>query len=232
MKVTIRSGFEKQEASAPGVRVFIDVFRASTTILTLCRREVADILVANDQATINALLSQDYRLVSEVIQGGYDNSPTRLATAPIAGERIALRTTNFTTALEANAAPGPMLIAAYNNLPAVAGWIQAEAPEWVEIIPCGNMISRKHTVEDRDCARLLKAVLESGDPDLPWDFSVVMEEVARVKRDHPERGDHYAQDILFATGYGISAILPRARELEPGLYRVDWRNGKSAGTMI
>lgn len=218
MNIQIRNGYEEPVSNwVPDVRIVIDVFRASTTCLALLEKQPAQCLVANDLTVIQDLLQKSYRLVSEVYDLGIDNSPTLVRSRMGIGERVVLKTTNLTTALEKNYLEAQTLVACFNNMGAVAEHILGKKYREIEIIPAGQMTSQTMAPEDSLCAEMLKARLKCESVQtIPASLLGDWEEVKKT-RNWPQ---HYIEDLELAVQMDISSHVPIVKKIEMGIYEI------------
>lgn len=215
MRVEIRNAFTPPQ-QIPDARVFIDVFRASTTSLALLDAGVDSLLIANDLKLIQKLSQDGYLLVSEVFDLGIDNSPTIVKKRNLQRARAVLKTANLTTAIEKNIFKGPMFIGCFNNIDAIANYIQKENYHSVELIPAGLMAQQIPLLEDSHFAEALKAKLTESpsayDPELLNSHIKKLKE----KEHHP---DHYWDDLALAIQLNISKSVPSIQIEGPNLFR-------------
>ena len=81
MKIHLRNSYEPALPDSD-LTVFVDVFRASTTLCSIMSRPVKKVLGINDYDIIKKHLNEEFILFSEVFNDGYDNSPTIAKTWP------------------------------------------------------------------------------------------------------------------------------------------------------
>lgn len=218
MTVTIRNAFEVSTSDDPDVRIIIDVFRASTTALAVLEKQPQDYLIANDLEILKKLASQGYRVISEVFDLGIDNSPSQVQEKIQMGEKIVQKTANLTTALEKNYYNGPIAIACFNNLSAVAEWVRQNRFQKVEIVPAGLMEFRKETKEDSHCAEQLRAkLIENKEAASPKEILIGNIEELKSKQKWP---DHYLKDLEIAVTLDVSKKIPSVTKVRTGIFKV------------
>jgi phosphosulfolactate phosphohydrolase-like enzyme len=220
MDIRIRNGYDATTSNwVPDVRVIIDVFRASTTSLAILEKEPSRYLVANDLDLIRGLLDQSFRLVSEVYDFGIDNSPTLVRQLVVHGEKIIQKTTNLTTALEANYFDSLVLIGCFNNIDAVVHEIFDRKLARIEIIPAGQMTTKEEAPEDSLCAQMMAEKMSqyfTGSNVNPLSLLGNWEEKKKT-RDWPQ---HFIEDIELAVQLNISKAVPMVRKIQAGLFEV------------
>ena len=208
MHITIRNAFDlASKRNLPEVRIFIDVFRASTTTLALLDAGVKTLLIANSLDLIENLSRQGYLVVSEVFHLGLDNSPTLIKKLASPPDKAVLKTANLTTAIEANAFEGTMLIAAFNNLTAIQSHLKAHHFKNIEIIPAGHMNTALPTFEDTHCAEVLaRSLIE----DRPAHSNIyALSKHIEFKTLEKPRKPHFLGDMALAVALDTSAAVPK-----------------------
>jgi 2-phosphosulfolactate phosphatase len=152
------------------VLVVIDQIRASTTITTLLDLGVGELLLAGNVTAARrmareheALLAGEWR--ARKPKGfDFDNSPSRLVRADVAGRRIVLSTTNGTAVLHRVRAARHVLIGALRNARAcarAATAIAAREGVGVRIVCAGRY--RRFVLEDAYAAgAILERVLDEA----------------------------------------------------------------------
>ncbi len=226
MDIRIRNGYKAADARwTPEVRIIIDVFRASTTALAILEKKPSRYLVANDLELIRGLLDQSFRLVSEVYDFGIDNSPTLVRQLVSVGEKIIHKTTNLTTALEANYFDSPVLVGCFNNMDAIVQHVVNQKYSQVEIIPAGQMTTAEETPEDSLCAWMMAERLSQETTGPVQDPRTVLGdwETKKKTRKWPQ---HFIDDIELAVQLNISKNMPIVRQIQAGLFEVTSLAGK------
>lgn len=222
MKVRIRNGYEDADQTFPvDVRVFVDVFRASTTAIAILEKQPSEFLMANDLQIIKKLAKDSYRVVSEVFDLGIDNSPSLVQKNLSLGEKVVQKTTNLTTAIERNHFTGPILIGCFNNLGSVVSFIKNQNYKNIEIIPAGQMAKLHPTNEDTHCAELIQARLLSNSQRIP-DIDLMLGNVEEKKK---TRGwpEHFIVDLGIAVLLDTSNKVPFAIRKSAGIFSIDSR---------
>ena len=165
MEVKIQDSFEPS-AKISELAVFIDIFRASTSIICLLHRGARKVLGIRDEEELKAALAAGYRLVSEVVKTDMDNSPSRILASDRSGERFAHKSGNLTEAVFANLGWKRAIICGFVNLDAVVAWIRSSGVSSVTIIPAQHFAEKKKAVEDESCAVMLKEILDGANVNL------------------------------------------------------------------
>jgi phosphosulfolactate phosphohydrolase-like enzyme len=244
MRISIRQGFEPRTSRSdgrgeeaglsshalPDVSVFIDVVRAATTLAALLSRRPREVLATNERAVVERLRGDGYLLVSEVFDGGYDNSPTQLLTAPIdAATRVVHKSTNLTTMIFAGRPFVRAMVCGFANLGATAARVRALAPRHVEIVPSGHR--GKEAMEDTACAEMLAAALVSTGGDGPAAIpghARILAHFAELKRTRPEYPEHYWRDLDVAFSVDAFGVAIEATALAEDLMRMTAVEGGAA----
>lgn len=220
MNIQIRNGYEKPQPSfIPEIRIIIDVFRASTTSLAVLRQKPEKYLIANDLEIVKRFAGNSYRVISEVFDMGIDNSPTLVKEHVQMGEKIIHKTTNLTTAVEANYFEGLVVIGCFNNLGAVVQRINAEGFRNIEIIPAGHMGKQCIATEDSHCAELMKERLLTSKATSP-DKDLLLGKKFEEKKRSGDWPRHLSQDYELAVQLDISSELPLVSFYEFGVFSV------------
>ena len=146
--------------------IVVDVLRATTTAAVLCER-LGEICVVRTPADLGQLTSRPggYALFSELAgvdsdMPRFDNSPTQARSAPLAGRRPVLVTTNGTLAVGIAAGfADEVVLAGFVNLSAVVRYVRARAVASVAVLPAGNIHRARRCIEDDGCAGSIAALL-------------------------------------------------------------------------
>lgn len=206
MQIRIRPGYDEIESQDYDLRVIIDVFRASTTVVAILESGAAELVIANELSVLKKLSSEGFLVISEVFDLGLDNSPTLVKKWELKGKKAALKTSNLTTALEKNDFDGDLVICCFNNLDKVTQTILGRGYQKIEIIPAGLMAVRQMNVEDIHCAEILRDSLVQNKiitPNLD-----LLEYRIREKCEGKNRESHYIDDLNLAIQANISRVVP------------------------
>ena len=205
------------------ITVVIDVLRFTTSACAAFTHGVKSIIPVGTIAEARAFKHQGFRVAGELDGlkldfADYGNSPSDFDTPEIAGSTIAYSTTNGTKALVLAAENGPVVIAAFPNLHAVAAWLKIQNSD-VVILCSGwkNLVC----VEDTLCAGALTALLlETGNFGTNCDSAEIALSYWKQAQNNPaeyvEKASHYSRLINLGVnpmlGYslqiGTSAVVP------------------------
>lgn len=217
MEVNLRNAFEVPR-DVPELRIVIDVFRASSTTVALSESGLRSLYVANDFETLTRLHSEGFVVVSEVFDLGIDNSPTLVREHDFKNKSVVLKTANLTTAIEKNFFEGPLWIACFNNLSAVAEKVRSAGFRKIEILPAGFMEIHKQALEDSQCADLLQEKILRNPKALP-DRKLLRDHIRNVEeRNSPST--HYIQDVHLAIEPDISKVVPTVHRKDKSLFEI------------
>lgn len=206
MQIQIRPGYDIPSSLEYELRVIIDVFRASTTAVAILESEASELVVANELVVLQRLFEEGYIIVSEVFDLGLDNSPTLVKKARLKGKKVALKTSNLTTAIEKNDFGGDIILCCFNNLDAVVHLILSRDYQKIEIIPAGLMATHQMTTEDIHCAEVLKESLLRKNVIIK-NLDLLVNRI-REKCEGKDREPHYIEDLHLAIQPNISRLVP------------------------
>lgn len=210
MNVFIRNAFEKSPDNAD-ITVFIDVFRASTTLAYLLKNAGAEIIGAENPVIVEKYKTEGYVVVSEVMGGGLDNSPSEAGSVGT-GSKLIQKTGNFTAAVFGNFNFTKAISAAFVNIGAVAGYLTANRFESVDIVACGHFAERKQAIEDVSCAKMLRSMLSGERPSqLPY-LDAISHKIERRKTGKFPFPAHYWKDLELALQCDAVPIVPLIRK--------------------
>ncbi len=225
VRVTIRSVWEARAASAaaPDAIVLFDVFRASTTLLALFSCGPGEVVATNDRRRAEALRAEGYLLISEVFAGDFDNSPSQVLAAPLAGKKIVHKSTNLTTvlfALELQAGQRAYL-GGFGNLSRLTSHLVQAEYQHIELVPAGHFAKKREADEDSAAAELLAAYLRGKVcRDLPR-RTAIDAYLQRLKERREDIAEHYFRDAALALEIDRFPELVCAEPRADGL--VSWR---------
>ncbi|MFH1121183.1 MAG: 2-phosphosulfolactate phosphatase [Bacteroidota bacterium] len=143
------------------ITVVIDVLRFTTSVISAFDNGVKAVIPVSSLAEAEDLKKHGYPVAAErdglrLPFANYGNSATDFKTSEIIGKTLIYSTTNGTLAMESAAGDGPVVVAAFTNLPAVAGWLNKQMTDVVILcsgwknLPC---------IEDTLCAGALVEML-------------------------------------------------------------------------
>lgn len=210
MKISVRNAFETSTANAD-VRVFIDVFRASSTLAHMLKKGNTEILGAKDPATVEKYKTEGYVVISEVMAGGLDNSPSQAISFGNGGKFIQ-KTGNFTAAVFANLNFTRAVSAAFVNIGAVCEYLIGNRFESVDVVACGHFDERVQAVEDSSCAEMLRLMLSGEKPrQLPY-FNAILEKIEKRRSGRFQFPAHYWRDLELALQCDTASTVPVIRK--------------------
>ena len=157
------------ERLADTVAVVIDVFLATTTLLSILEngaRQVFPVASVEEAEALGASLE-----VSLLLRGGEQDAekiagyelgpfPEEYPPEVVAGKDVIFVTTNGTKAIGAAAGASQLLVSCLRNAPATAGYLKEAAPESLYIVCAGSM--GRFTLEDFLGASLILSFLEEA----------------------------------------------------------------------
>ena len=208
MKISKRHSYNHQTDKAD-ISVFIDVFRASTSLPLLFHQGVKEVVLLQNDDLIPSFLDKEYILVSEVYSKGMDNSPSQILGTNLKDKNIVLRTTNFTTAILNNLSFNSGLAASFANIGAITQYIQNQNPETLEIVMASQYSRREAAVEDESCADMLEGLLLGMRFSEIPNLSGINTQIEELKKSDFKYFDHYWKDLDIALTIDQVSIVPR-----------------------
>ena len=160
VRVCLTPALIGQHDCPSSVVVVIDVLRATTTICTALGLGAAAVIPVEGEDECRAYRSASCRIAGErggAKLPGFDlgNSPLELLTLDWHNTRLALTTTNGTRALHASLPCRHLVVGAFSNLTALAGWLAAQQlpvvlhcagwrgePNWEDTWLAGELVAR------------------------------------------------------------------------------------------
>lgn len=209
------------------VCVVIDVLRATSTVVTMFGRGLAEALVAEtvDEARRQAAARPGYLLCGE--EGSlppagfhFGNSPSEFDRLDLRGQRAILTTTNGTLALARAAACPVVLLGAMLNVQAVADvalWEAAAAGRDVVLLCAGRNRARYFSLEDAFCAGAMVEAMLSREGERPglWNDATAARRFYRSYRGSAiaafREADHGASLIDLGLGHDLDFCAQRDR---------------------
>jgi 2-phosphosulfolactate phosphatase len=193
------------------ITVVIDVLRFTTSLISAFDNKVMAVIPVSSPEEAEKLKNQGYPVAAErdglrLPFADYGNSASDFKTPEIKGETLVYSTTNGTVALKLASENGPVISAAFTNLPAVAEWLMKQGKNIV-ILCSGwkNLVS----IEDTLCAGALIEIL--ADHKI---FSTRCDTVALVSEYWKSAKNNPAGHIMNASHYkrllglGVDPMLP------------------------
>ena len=224
--------------------VVIDVLRATSTLVTMFGRGLAEALVAEtvDEARRLAAARSGYLLCGEegsLPPAGFDygNSPSEFDGMDLTGRRAMLATTNGTGALARAAACPVVLVGALLNLGAVTEVAMGEASSAgldIIVLCAGRDYGRSFNLDDTFCAGAMVDCMLSreGERPKPSNEAVAARRIYRSYRGSARtafrEADHGASLITLSLGRDLDfcaqrdrfAVVPRLERGSDGALRV------------
>lgn len=208
MIATARNAWETP-ALACEASVFIDVFRASTTLAYLLNAEVAEVLAVRDEAQVRELVPRGYRLVSEIMRDDLDNSPSQVLVLDLKGSRVILRTGNLTEAIFANLdTVRHAFVACFANMREVVSALSRHGFGSVDLVACSHYSEKLEAIEDVSCAEMLRLSLLGEQIVEPPFLDQIMQKVDQRRLRKDVFPDHYWKDIELALTCDSIRVVP------------------------
>ena len=144
--------------------VVVDIFRATSTMVSALAHGVTEILPFADLEACRAMQSQGYLIAGErngLTAPGFDlgNSPVAFLEGKYEGKKLAMTTTNGTVALEKSKGAAEILIGAFPNLQATVTYIQSRNLD--VLIHCAGWKGRFNLEDSLFAGALVQALGES-----------------------------------------------------------------------
>ncbi|MBI5623799.1 MAG: 2-phosphosulfolactate phosphatase [Elusimicrobia bacterium] len=208
MIVTARNAWEASPFP-PEASVFIDVFRASTTLVYLLNAEVAEVLAVRDIELVRELVPRGYRLISEIMRDDLDNSPSQVLGQDLKGSRVILRTGNLTEAIFSNLDSfRHAYVACFANARETVSTVSRRGFGSVEMIACSHFSERREAVEDLSCAEMLRSSFLGKELWVPPFLDQIMRKVEQRKTRKEVFPEHYWRDIELALTCNSICLVP------------------------
>lgn len=196
-----------REGARRGITVvLIDVFRASSTIVTLLDRGVKEILPV---LTVEEALryKEDFVLIGErgeirLEEFDYDSSPSALSELDWKDKRVVLTTTNGTEGLLNAKGAAQILTGCFLNASAIARYI-AQHSLGAVLVPIGNKGEKR--LEDELCAILIKSYIMNESVNVRSLKSTILQ--SPVAQRLKKRGLN--ADLNFCLQIDVSDTIPR-----------------------
>lgn len=199
MQVTTRQSFVEANGPKPDLAVYFDIFRASTTLAALVSRGATPIYGTNDPVIAERLVAGGARLVSEVFRGGFDNSPTQILTAELAGRQIVHKSTNLTTAVMAELGrAGRTLVGAFVNMSRLVAEIQKSGAQRIELVAAAHKSRAREAPEDTACMEMVARWLRGEQHREIREQGQLEAMLADKRQRRPDIREHYFADAALA----------------------------------
>lgn len=224
MRIITRNSYETVCAgpSADGA-VFCDVFRASTTLITILSRRPARVVLTNDEQTAKRLVAAGAVLFSEVFSGGFDNSPSQARLADIIGKTVVHKSTNMTNAIFQHAGFKRGFIGGFVNIRALVGYLKVQGFATLEIVAASHFERKTEAVEDVSCVQLIsRRFRDETDKSIPM-LSEIKSKIEQ-KRSRGGYSAHYFTDVELAMNIDEFDFLAEIKMIDANsmeLFRVD-----------
>lgn len=180
--------------------VFCDVFRASTTLLTVLSQAPSRVVLTNDEDTARRWTKEGAVLFSEVFAGGYDNSPSQARSLNLKDKVIVHKSTNLSNAIFHNLGlrnhSTRGFIGGFVNMTALVAHLQTTKFEHVELVAASHFARHSEAVEDVSCIQMFASRCRGENLTLPMrtDISVKISE----KKNSGRYAAHYFDDCDLA----------------------------------
>jgi phosphosulfolactate phosphohydrolase-like enzyme len=228
MSIFVRNSYEQPAANGlADVAIFCDVFRASTTLLTILNKSPGQVLLTNDEPTANRYVAQGAVLFSEVFAGGFDNSPSQAENADLDGKVVIHKSTNLTNAIFSSSilrpgSGGRGFIGGIVNLNALVRYLQplnGSGGKVFEIVAASHFGKHTEAVEDIACATMIADALRGH----PHSTIPRLEEIgAKIERKRA-RGNysrHYFDDVVIALQLNRYDFLAEIKVIDGNLMEI------------
>lgn len=208
MKISKRNSYE-HSTKRYDISVFIDVFRASTSLLYLFHQGVKEVVLPQHDDLIPSLLKKEFILVSEVYAEGLDNSPSQILNSKLKDKSIVLRTTNLTTSIVNNSNFSLAVVAGFANIGEVTKYIQRLGVTTIEIIMASNYEKKQVAVEDESCANMLEGYLKGENLSEIPNLNKIKNNIEEFRNKGFKMPEHYWTDLNIAMSIDKVSIVPR-----------------------
>ncbi|HLE11091.1 MAG: hypothetical protein A2504_01655 [Bdellovibrionales bacterium RIFOXYD12_FULL_39_22] len=208
MKIYMRNSYETEIKEAD-VSIFMDIFRASTTINYIFKWRPAHVVGVNTLDDAKMWMRRGYLLVSEVFDGGFDNSPSAMRDTNLDGKKLVHKSTNLTNAVFSKATISEGMVAGFVNIDQIKNYILQQKFSMVEIVMAASFAQHKEAIEDRSCAQFLQALLLGESPSEYPFMSQIKKKIETV-----ETRVDLAEDIKLSLERNTLDALVRVRYLD------------------
>lgn len=228
MSIVVRNSYEQPAAqSSADIAIFCDVFRASTTLLTILSKSPRQVLLTNDEQTANRYVNQGAILFSEVFAGGFDNSPSQAETAELGGKVIIHKSTNLTNAIFSSSVlrlgtGGRGFIGGLVNLSALVRYLQplnGSGRRVFEIVAASHFGRHTEAVEDVVCASMIADALAGRPHSMIPRLDEIAAKIER-KRARGNYSQHYFDDVAIAMQLDRYDFLAEIKVIDSSLMEI------------
>ena len=209
MKINIIKG--KPTHVVKGLVIMIDVFRASSTLTSLCMMPIKKIVVAQEPPA-EKLNGDCFFMDDDHPFRDKDNSPISALNTDFENvERAYIISKNGTQISELIKNADEFLFASFLNVKYVAEYVKRNTFEEVNIIAIGNIRVPEETLEDNLCAEVLQKYLANELIDHEKINKVMMERIEEIKLDpRSPQGILVENDRKICTSFNIFNVIPKA----------------------
>ena len=209
MKINIIKG--KPTHVVKGLVIMIDVFRASSTLTSLCMMPIKKIVVAQEPPA-GKLKGDCFFMDDNHLFRDKDNSPISALNTDFENvERAYIISKNGTQISELIKNANEFLFASFLNVKYVAEYIKRNSFEEVNIIAIGNIRVPEETLEDNLCAEVLQKYLTNESIDHETINNVMMGRIEEIKLDpRSPQGVLVENDRKICTSFNIFNVIPKA----------------------
>jgi phosphosulfolactate phosphohydrolase-like enzyme len=198
MQIITRNSFEPSPfGTSTDVAIFCDVFRASTTLLTLAAFRAKEIYLTNDESIANNFVANGAILFSEVFKGGYDNSPSQARSINLSGKGIIHKSTNLTNAIFHHPGFAKGYIGGFVNLSRIIKFLKHCDGKKVELVAASHFAKGTEAIEDVSCVSMMLSRLKTGLKSEIPQYAAILQKV-EGKRLRGNYSAHYFNDVEYA----------------------------------
>lgn len=216
MNISIIKGFPK-DSEIKGLAVMVDVFRASSTIISLSMLNFKEIIV-KEHIENNYIDNKNnmYLISDKEGDKNYDNSPVSiLSIKNTENKSMIISSKNGTKIKKILEKADSLIFASFLNIEFVAKYIKQYNPENVTIIAIGNISIPEETLEDNLCAETLFNILTNKKINYLRLNKILLNRVKDIKKDRKSpQGINVDIDRLFSISYNIFNVIPQAIKIK------------------
>lgn len=205
MRVTILHGLSGAK-KAEGTVIIIDVFRASSTIISCLHKKVRNIFPVDtiNEARLLKSMHPSWVLIGErngkKINGfDFGNSPAAVMRSDISNKTVILTTSSGTKGIVHADNAEEVIIVSFSNISKIISYLEKKNPSLVSLVPMG-LHARTPAIEDDICAEIISRRLLGKRTEITDPFSVIKNSpgIKRLQRLGQDRDIHYCleQDIF------------------------------------
>lgn len=205
----VKRSLVSSASAATGIVVIIDVLRACTTIPIVLFRGAKEIWPIASEAEINRS-HPSYLTIGEVEHGAssslfdFNNPPSEVCLADLAGRTVFLKTNNATEAMLNTSRAKETVLCSLVNIAAIANYILHCNPEEVKLLALGRL--NMPGVEDEVCASALEVLLLGSNIDQKAIIQKVLNcDCAVLVQDRLGK----PEDVELAVSFNAFPIVPK-----------------------